>query len=206
MRAHPNCESFLQGPLPSPQDGIRLKYPSLLQVAQAVIEENRAMVRKACTGCGCDQWPCPDCMQQAVGPGRSNIPSSRRIHGSTAWTRRCVLLHGSRLRSVIGLLRICLDGVHHGRNWKGCALDRYVGRLRPRRGFCRALCGLEPSTPPYPRSRGNGSQPVATVLADFQRSRPLRFATGCRWLRPLGSINAPFCDAVPLTRRAIRLR
>ena len=38
---------------------------------------------------------------------------------------------------------------------------------------------------------GNWSQPTATVFAYFRGVGLTRFATGCDWLQPLGSISAP---------------
>jgi hypothetical protein len=72
----------------------------------------------------------------------------------------------------------------------------FDGQTTTKCGFAGTLGkpsdGLEPSTPSLPCAPiGNQSQPVATVLACFGRFAAFRFVTGCHWLRPLGSINAP---------------
>jgi len=73
-------------------------------------------------------------------------------------------------------------------------------------GFCREPSdGIEPSTPSVPCAPiGNGSQPVATVLACLSLFGSERFATGCHCLRPLCSINAP--SSAPRLCREVGLR
>ena len=58
--------------------------------------------------------------------------------------------------------------------------------------FAEPSDGLEPSTPSLPCStRGNRSQPAATVWPVSALSALARFAFGCHWLQPRGSIKAP---------------
>ena len=68
--------------------------------------------------------------------------------------------------------------------------------------FAKPSDGLEPSTPSLPWAfRGNWWQKVATVSACSSSFRGRR--TGCHWLRPLGSISAPYM-AGRVTRWALR--
>jgi hypothetical protein len=109
-------------------------------------------------------------------------------------------------RHFVGTTRPTSGPRYCGEVLRGAGLDNKKPRFPGIFCLPKPSDGLEPSTPSLPsRFGGSWSQPTATILAYFRGFQGRAFATGCHWLRPLGSINAPSSRRESLMNRGIRV-
>jgi CDGSH-type Zn-finger protein len=74
------------------------------------------------------------------------------------------------------------------------------------RNFAKPSNGLEPSTPSLPSPEPLRWVATGCGAACLSHFGAVPFATGCHWLRPLGSINAPYRRAQSLMGTAFPAR